>query len=278
MENPLVSIIVPMYNSEKSVKKTVDSLLKQTYPNLEFILVDDGSTDKTAAIIDEMRKKDERIVTIHQANQGQAGARNTGIRMAKGEFISFVDSDDTIEPDFILKLVDAIGEENGIGVTGVNYTRVKQNTTNVVYVKKVRRIKKNESMKAYMLYLLTLDGRMYSVINKLFRKDVIAKNNLEFPVGVYFGEDTRFVLSYLDVMKGEIAFVPAPLYNYHSGNETSTIKKSGVEKANWKALYQDLKAWVGKKPSARESFWLKMVSLRWKISYHRTKKRAKTSV
>ena len=277
MTENLVSIIVPLYNSEKSIKKTVDSLLKQTYPNLEFILVDDGSTDKSGAIIDELQKKDTRIVTVHQANQGQSSARNAGIRMARGEFLSFVDGDDTIEPDFILKLVNAIGEDNGLAVTGVNYHRVKQNTTNVVYVKKVRKIKKNESIKAYMLYLLALDGRMYSVINKLFRKDVIVKNDLEFPLGVYFGEDTRFVLKYLDAMNGEIAFVPEALYNYNSGSEGSTVKKSGIEKANWRALQKDLKAWVGKKPSLRERFWFRMVALRWKISYYRTKKRAKTS-
>lgn len=277
MTENLVSIIVPLYNSEKSIKKTVDSLLKQTYPNLEFILVDDGSTDKSGEIIDELQKKDARIVTVHQANQGQSSARNAGIRMARGEFVCFVDSDDTIGPDYALKLVNAIGEDNGLAVVGMNYHRVKQNTNDAVYTKKLRKIKKNESIKAYILYLLAIDGRMYSAVNKIFRKDIIVKNNLEFPAGLNFGEDTRFVLSYLAAMNGEIVFVPEALYTYNSGSETSTVKKSGVEKANWQALLKDLKAWVGKKPSMSERFWLKMVALRWKISYHRTKKRAKTS-
>lgn len=277
MTENLVSVIVPLYNSEKSIKKTVDSLIAQTYPNLEFILVDDGSTDKSGVIIDECQKKDSRIVTVHQANQGQSSARNTGIRMARGEFICFVDSDDIIDPDFVLKLVNAIGEENGLAVVGMNYHRVKQNTTDAVYTKRLRRIKNNESIKSYVLYLLAVDGRMYSAVNKIFRKDVILKNNLEFPAGLDFGEDTRFVLSYLAAMDGEIAFVLEALYTYNSGSETSTMKKSGVEKANWQALLKDLKAWVGKKPSPRERFWLRMVALRWKISYYRTKKRAKNS-
>ena len=277
MENPLVSIIVPIYNSEKSVKRTIESLLKQTYPNLEFILVDDGSTDNSGKIIDEFRKKDARIITVHQANQGQSGARNAGVRIAKGDFVSFVDSDDTIAPDFVLKLVNAIGEENSLAVCGMSYHRVKQNTTNAVYTKPVRKIKKNESIKAYILYLLAIDGRMYSATNKLFKRELIIKNDLKFPEGLFFGEDTRFVLSYVKVMEGEIAFVPEALYTYNSGSETSTMKKTGVEKDNWTNLYQDLKKWVGEKPRKRELFWLKMVSLRWKISYHRTKKRAKTS-
>ena len=97
--NALVSVIVPAYNVEKYIAKCLDSILSQTYTNLEVILIDDGSTDSTGSICDNYARKDERVKVIHQENQGQAVGRNVGLREAKGEWIQFVDSDDWIEPD-----------------------------------------------------------------------------------------------------------------------------------------------------------------------------------
>lgn len=274
MTEKLVSIIVPIYNTGELLRSSLDSILTQSYKNLEIILVDDGSTDNSGQIIDEYQKKDARVIALHQANAGQAGARNAGIRLARGEFISFIDGDDSVNEDFIAKLVKKMTDDVGLAMTGMAYHYVKQNVTKNVYIKKLRSKKPNESIKAYMLYLLCADGRIYSVINKLFRTEIIKNAGLEFPTGIYFGEDTRFVMNYLDNISGKIEFVLEPLYNYNSGNAGSTVKKSGIEKSNWQALYKDLKNWVGK-PGARERFWLNLVSLRWKISLYRTKRRAK---
>lgn len=123
-ENPLVSIIVPVYKVEKYLKRCIDTILAQTYQNFELILVDDGSPDNCGAICDEYAKKDSRIRVIHQANQGQAAARNHAARTAKGEFIAFVDSDDYVEPDcleYLVGLQKKYGTDMAIGRAGYVY-------------------------------------------------------------------------------------------------------------------------------------------------------------
>lgn len=101
---PLVTIIVPVYNVRAYVGECIESLLNQTYTNLEIILVDDGSTDGSEAVCDEYAKKDSRIRVIHQENQGPAAARNAGLDHASGEYVTFVDSDDVVASVFIEKL------------------------------------------------------------------------------------------------------------------------------------------------------------------------------
>ena len=103
---PLVSIIVPVYQVKNYVGECVESLLRQTYTNLEILLVDDGSTDGSGAICDEYARGDNRIRVIHQENQGLSSARNTGLDQAKGEYVAFVDSDDAVRLDYIETLYD----------------------------------------------------------------------------------------------------------------------------------------------------------------------------
>ena len=101
MEKGLVSIVTPVYNGAKYVCETIDSVLRQTYANWEMIVVDDGSKDNSAEIINEYVRRDKRIVLLRQANGGSASARNNGIRNAKGQYIALLDADDLWEPDFL---------------------------------------------------------------------------------------------------------------------------------------------------------------------------------
>ena len=104
MSNPLVSIIVPVYNVEKYLKKCIQNIIDQTYKNLEIILVDDGSSDNSGKICDEFAQKDNRIKVIHKINGGQADARNAGLDVMSGEWVSFIDSDDFVSPYYIENL------------------------------------------------------------------------------------------------------------------------------------------------------------------------------
>ena len=110
MDNLLISVIVPVYNTEKYLGRCVDSIINQTYTNLEIILVDDGSPDNSPAICDEYAKKDQRIKVIHKENGGLSSARNAGLDIAKGDFISFIDSDDWVEKDLFEVLVSLYGK------------------------------------------------------------------------------------------------------------------------------------------------------------------------
>ena len=104
-QNILVTVVVPVYNVEKYLKKCLDSLLSQTYHNIEIIVVNDGTTDKSLDIAKEVNSIDERVKIISQENQGLSEARNTGIRNAKGEYICFVDSDDFVHKDYVKLLL-----------------------------------------------------------------------------------------------------------------------------------------------------------------------------
>ena len=110
--NPLISVIVPIYNVEKYLARCVDSIVNQTYKNLEIILVDDGSPDRCPQMCDDYAKKDSRIKVVHKKNGGLSDARNAGMAVATGEYISFIDSDDYVSDDFFECLLDVMNKEN----------------------------------------------------------------------------------------------------------------------------------------------------------------------
>ena len=111
--NPLISVIVPVYNVETLLPRCVDSILTQTYECLEVLLVDDGSTDASGEICEQFAKKDTRIRVIHKENGGLSSARNAGLDVASGDYIGFVDSDDWIEPEMYAEML-ALRERNGV--------------------------------------------------------------------------------------------------------------------------------------------------------------------
>ena len=121
-ETPLISIIIPVYKVEPYLRKCLDSVVQQTYRNLEIILVDDGSPDSCGAICDEYATKDERITVIHQENKGLSAARNAGLDIATGDYIQFVDSDDWIEPD-ALATVLSIAEDHHVDIVCFGFNK-----------------------------------------------------------------------------------------------------------------------------------------------------------
>lgn len=274
-KSSLVSIIIPVYNSEKLLPSCLNSVLAQTYQNLEIILVNDGSTDHSSKIIEEYAKKDHRIQVLTEKNQGQSAARNNGLKIAKGEYISFIDSDDKIDETFIEKLLKPYQDDKvSLSICGMRRDFLKTNRTEYLYLSPIIPKKRNESYKTYILRLLSKDGRLYSSVNKLYQAR-IAKT-LHFDTSLNFAEDTKFVLDYLKKSPdSQIIFVKEPLYTYNFGSEGSTIKKSATIWKNWQTSYQHLKSWVDPSPSLQESFWLKVILLRWRISFYRSKLRAK---
>lgn len=174
-----ISVIIPIYNVEQFLKQCLDSIINQTYQNLEIILVNDGSTDSSAQICDNYAMKDERIKVIHKENGGLSDARNAGLRKATGDFISFVDSDDLIALDFYHTVVQiAIDNDADIVECGFIKFEVEEEFENSTITPEMS-IEVFET--EFALELLIKDYLQPMVWNKLYRKKVLI--DLEFPVG-----------------------------------------------------------------------------------------------
>ena len=121
MKEELISVIVPIYNVEQYLEKCIESIISQTYKNLQIILIDDGSNDKSGKICNKYAEKDKRVVVIHKENAGVSEARNTGLDNAKGEWITFVDADDWIEEEYCQRLYNLVIETNSdVALCGYN--------------------------------------------------------------------------------------------------------------------------------------------------------------
>ncbi len=222
MQNqPLISVIVPVYNVEKYLKKCVESIQNQTYRNLEIILVDDGSPDNCPKICDELAAMDERIRTVHRQNGGLSAARNSGLSVAKGEWIAFVDSDDYIDNDTYEKLYQAI-EENQADLAVCGARIVNEVGDLLSPCKGNGEVKCYVGQEGYEQLIPTLNN---SACNKLFKKELIGE--LIFPIGAVHGEDFIFLLEYLRNVK-KIVIVDEEKYNYVKRQES--ITNSGFSK------------------------------------------------
>lgn len=205
--NYLISVIVPIYNMEKYLCRCVESIRNQEYTNLEIILVDDGSTDKSAVMCDEYEKIDKRVKVIHKVNGGLSSARNAGLEIAQGNYIGFVDSDDYIAPSMYSNLFNYVHGKTGT-ISNVMYKRVcesgEEYLSSVIHTK-------NEKIKSleYLQELLLHVGDV-SVCTKLFDRKIIGE--LRFDESK-LNEDLLFMISLLPRFK-EIQFVDEVGYYY----------------------------------------------------------------
>ena len=198
----LISVIIPVYNAAAFLRRCVDSLLAQTFRNFEIILVDDGSTDSSANICDEYVKKGVRgnheteitgtIRVVHQANAGVSTARNRGIAEAQGEYISFVDADDWVEPDFLQTFADEVEKHKGVDLVVQGF--IDQNGTVRTWPQSHYSTKRELGSD---LYELEKNSLIRYVWNKLFRRELIVTNLLQFNSSIIVGEDYMFVLLFI---------------------------------------------------------------------------------
>ena len=203
----LISIIVPIYKVEPYLDRCVRSIVEQTYENLEIILVDDGSPDNCPAICDAWAAKDSRIRVIHKKNGGLSDARNAGLAVAAGKYVSFIDSDDYIAPEFIARLYEAV-VKTGAQVAECATDYVDENGT----VLRLRNAADVEEMgKIEALRRLVQENGVYQTVwNKLYRREVMV--GIPFAVGK-LNEDEFWTWQVLDRIE-KLAIVPDPLYHY----------------------------------------------------------------
>lgn len=210
-----VSIIVPVYNVKDYLERAVESLMIQTYRNIEIILIDDGSSDGSSEICDKFKKKDERIKVLHKKNEGVSVARNIGLKYSTGGMITFLDSDDYAEPSMIMTLVQSMKQNNAdIVCCGYNLVDVQG--------KKLRKqCSYNYVGKACgnEIFYNLIDDFFYttSVWNKIFKRSVVFTTKdefTEFERGLTVGEDELWLLKIISVGNPKGVFISDRLYNW----------------------------------------------------------------
>lgn len=188
----VISVIIPVYNAEKYIEKCICSLVSQSFKDCEFIFVNDGSSDKSKLIIETYQKQDSRIRLINHQNQGVSVARNTGIAVAKGKYIGFVDADDYVEKDWFEKLYE-IAITNNVDIVIANY--FSSQGEHVIISKSVfqnNEVLKSDFIKKQIIPHLIENDNLNAIWSKLYKRDLILDNKILFPVGVPLGEDGWF--------------------------------------------------------------------------------------
>ena len=281
---PLISVIIPIYNTGDSAVKLLNKLTKQSYENLEIICVDDGSKDGSFDLVaefirqSELKNKNLNMTILRQKNQGAAGARNLGLKKASGEYVTFIDSDDEVKKTHVEDLLKSLEKDprNALSVCGYVYRRLRMQTEKNFFTNEIWTGLEEVNFRAYILSLLASDGRMYAAINKMFRLSVVKKAKVEFPVGWDFAEDTMFVLRYLKAAEeagfNRIGMALKANYIYNYGTETSTVANSSMKFSNWQKSFQNITKWAEDKNDSAEikklkQKWLKKLYLRFKISH-----------
>ena len=205
----MVSIIVPIYAVEKYLPKCIESLMNQTYRDIQIILVDDGSPDGCGAICDTYAAKDSRIQVIHQQNSGVSAARNAGLLRAKGEYIGFVDPDDWVAPEMYESMFQAIQREKvDLAICGYDYYY----EDGCIDEKRRYKVQKDEKItqKEVMYRFSDMPPSIrHGVCNKLFKKNLL--HNMKFKVGLHSSEDVLFLNEYVGKIKSAVV-VHQPYY------------------------------------------------------------------
>lgn len=215
--NEKISIVVPVYNAEKTIVRCVESLRQQIYPYIEIILVNDGSKDKSLEICQHLKEKDNRIIVINKQNGGVSSARNAGIKSASGKYIMFCDSDDWVMKDYCSYMIEHMEDRHLVmcGFEEISDEQVKfvrEESTD-----KVEKILKKD-------FLKYREQGIGSPWNKLFELKIINEYNLTFPEDICLGEDLVFVMRYLKYMNSTIIYLHKKLYIYQN-QEVITLSK-----------------------------------------------------
>lgn len=233
--NCKVSVIVPVYNAERYLHKCIESIQNQTLKEIEIILVNDGSTDNSLSICLDYAKKDKRVVIIDKINNGVSSARNAGIEIAKGEYISFIDADDWIEPEMYEAMYNQIKSDQS-NVCICNYVEERNGSTKLVSLNLPTNkdvLVKPEIIKHLILNMIGPESAnsnsqtiMGCVWRLLIDKNLLVRNNILFPLGIPVMEDLIFCIDLL--LKSEKVSINRGFYYHyiiHIGSATSSYRE-----------------------------------------------------
>lgn len=228
-----ISVIVLAYNIDKYIGECLDSIISQTYKNLEIIVVDDGSKDNTSEIIDRYAEKDKRIVTIHKSNGGQSSARNAGLEVMTGDYVSFIDGDDTIHPDTYKRIVEELKRDGDIDVISffVKFETLKEEYRN-------KDICKYYDSKDLLSDFIHARGMItYSVCDKVIKSTIF--DNIRFYEGKYYEDGPVAFELLINTKKTAVLF--REFYNYETNRTDSTTYTPSVKILDAYYIFEKLK-------------------------------------
>lgn len=239
-----ISIIIPVYNVEKELNRCIRSVIEQTYKNIEIILVDDGSPDKSSQMCDDYALIDNRIEVIHKKNGGLSDARNTGLKYATGKYIMYVDSDDYLELYACEKLMSLM--KDGVDFVVGSCKKIKGNKTTIERRSKIKPGKVYDAKNFYLKSIKKNELYPYAWIN-LYRKKFLVDNGLYYKKGYLF-EDTLLLPDIIMKAK-KIIYLDDPFYNYVlrddsiTGGNNKKYKQEMIVKvySEWKRKIEDIK-------------------------------------
>lgn len=218
----LVSIIIPVYNCEKYVSQCINSIFAQSYTNLEIIAIDDGSTDNSGLILDELSKCETRLHVIHNHNTGVSNSRNIGIKTSKGKYCVFIDADDFIHEDYISYLVQLIESANvNIAISSKCKTKSKEKIDDY---DQIRILKPDEALALFLSPKLIV-----GCWNKIFQKDFLIENNIRFNSELFYGEGLHFICMAAQASNGVVVGTKK-YYNYRRNNDSSATTQFNISK------------------------------------------------
>ncbi len=214
----LISIIIPVYNSDTYLSACIDSVLRQRYPHFELLLVDDGSTDESGRICDRYAQHDGRITVIHQANAGVSSARNAGLAIAKGEYVTFIDSDDTVTASYLADFLPHLAD---LAIQGVV---LEQKGGRLQYLRFDRATSATGEGIKQLLVTSELNSTSKGPVAKLYRRSIIEKHHLRFDPQYSYGEDHLFVLEFFKRCQS-VSVIDKVNYTYYQLNENSLTNR-----------------------------------------------------
>ena len=240
MSHKLVSVIIPFYNLESYIKRCLDSILAQTYSNLEILAVDDGSIDGTSEILSAYAKMDRRVIHIRQDNAGAGAASNKGIEMARGEYLTFVDNDDWIEPTMYEQLVGTI-ERNNAEMSVCNFNLIYSDRNDNCYGTMRSGVEDiYDDVYGYFCKHCACTRPNNYIWTRLYRAGIVKNSGIRFE-NFRLGADTLFNFKLLP-LQNRVAFINEGLYNYvqrvDSGIHTAALKENlaGIYADGFEAL------------------------------------------
>ena len=210
-----VTIAVPVYNVKQYLRPCLESVIQQSYKNLEILLVDDGSTDGSGLICDEYAERDDRVRVFHTENQGVSEARNRGITEASGEYLIFVDADDEIHKDLVMIYMNQVRPDR---VLLCGFTEMELDLRKSVMENSDSQVQEYSRAHFYEFYA---DNLANSPVNKLYRTGLLKKYGIRFPKGKSMGEDLLFNLQYFRHAPKQYLLLELPLYYYRQDREGS---------------------------------------------------------